>query len=83
MSERRLQNQAASHAHLHLKNVAESLDRLVDEYRFDRIVIGGPVEATSELQNLLPKRVRVRLVGRLSVAVTASARDVLAETLRI
>lgn len=83
MSERQLQNQAASHAHLHLKHVAESLDRLVDEYRFDRILIGGPVEATSELQNLLPKRVRGRLVGRLPVAVTASARDVLAETLRI
>jgi peptide chain release factor subunit 1 len=83
MSERRLQNRAASHAHLHLKQVAESLDRLVDEYRFDRILIGGPVEATSELQNLVPKRVRGRLVGRLSIAVTASARDVLAETLRI
>ena len=83
LSERRVQNQAASHAHLHLKHVAESLDRLVDEYRFDRLLIGGPVEATSDLQNLLAKRVRGRLVGRLSVAVTADVRDVLAETLRI
>src|SRR6185369_9380947 len=54
-SERGLQNKAASDVHLHLKHVAESLDKLVHQYRFDRILIGGPVEATSELQHLLPK----------------------------
>ena len=56
--ERKFQNKAATHAHLHLKHVAESLDRLVDQYGFDRILIGGPVEATGELQHLLSKRVR-------------------------
>jgi peptide chain release factor subunit 1 len=82
-SERRFQNKAAMHAHLHFKHVAESLDRLVDQYRFDRILIGGPVEATGELQHLLSKRVRSRLIDRLSLPVTASAAHVVEEVLRV
>ncbi len=81
--ERKFQNKAATHAHLHLKHVAESLDRLVDQYGFDRILIGGPVEATGELQHLLSKRVRGRLLERLSLPVSSSAHRILEEALRI
>jgi len=83
LSERRLQNKAATHAHLHLKHVAESLDRLVDQSGADRLLIGGPVEAIGSLQHLLSKRVRTRFVENLSLPVTASTHEVLAETLRI
>ena len=82
-SERRFQNKAATHAHLHLKRVAESLDKLVDQYGFDRILIAGPVEPTGELHRLLSKRVRGRVVERLSLPVTASAHRVLEEVLRV
>jgi peptide subunit release factor 1 (eRF1) len=82
-SERRFQNRASTHVHLHLKHVAESLDRLVDQYGFDRILIAGPVEATGELHHLLSKRVRGRLVEHISLPVTASAHRILEETLRI
>jgi peptide chain release factor subunit 1 len=82
-SEHRFQNKAAIHVHLHLKHVAESLDRLIDQYGFDRILVGGPVEATGELQHLLSKRARGRLVDRLSLPVTASAHRVLEEAVRI
>jgi peptide chain release factor subunit 1 len=82
-SEHRFQNKADLHAHLHLKHVAESLDKLVDRYAFDRILIGGPVEATGELQHLLSKRVRGRIVDRISLPVTASANRVLEEALRM
>jgi peptide chain release factor subunit 1 len=82
-SERKFQNRAAIHAHMHLKNVAEALDRLVDQYGFDRILIGGPVEATGELQHLLSKRVQGRVMDRLSLPVTASVNAVLEEALRI
>src|SRR5262249_47868338 len=82
-SEHRFQNKAAIHAHLHLKHVAETLDRLIDQYGFDRILIGGPVEATAELQHLLSKRARGRLLDRVSLPVTASAHRVLEEALRI
>jgi peptide chain release factor subunit 1 len=82
-SESRFQNRAAIHAHSHIKNVAEALDRLVDQYAFDRILIGGPVEATGELQQLVSKRVRGRILDRLSLPVRASLREILAEALRI
>src|SRR5262245_28915540 len=82
VSEHRLQNKADLHAHLHLKHVAESIDRLVDRYAFDRILIGGPVEATGELQRLLSKRVRRRLVDRISLPIAANAGRVLEEALR-
>jgi peptide subunit release factor 1 (eRF1) len=82
-SERKIQNKAATHAHLHLKNVAEALDKLVDQFGFDRILIGGPVEAAAELQRLLSKRARARVIDRVSLPVNASAHDVLEEALRI
>jgi peptide subunit release factor 1 (eRF1) len=50
---------------------------LVDQYSFDRLLLGGPVEATSELQHLLSKRVRNRVVERLSIPIKANAREVL------
>jgi peptide subunit release factor 1 (eRF1) len=83
LSQHRFENKAAVHAHVHLKHVAESLDRLVDQYGFDRILIGGAVEAAGELLHLLSKRVRGRLVDRLSLPVTANATQVLEGALRI
>jgi hypothetical protein len=46
------------------------------------LVLGGPVEATSELYHLLSKRARSRVVARLSLPIKASAREVLEEVLR-
>jgi peptide subunit release factor 1 (eRF1) len=77
LSESRFQHKADAHVHWHAKHVAELLDKLVDQYSFDRLLLGGPVEATSELEHLLSKRVRNRVVGRLSVPIKASAQEVL------
>jgi len=77
LSESRFQNKADAHVHWHAKHVAELLDKLVDQYSFDRLLLGGPVEATSELQHLLSKRVRNRVVERLSIPVKANAQEVL------
>jgi peptide subunit release factor 1 (eRF1) len=59
------------------------LDRVVDYFGFDRLVLGGPVEASSELFNLLSKRVRTRVVRRIALPVEASERDILEATLKI
>ncbi|HWP58955.1 MAG TPA: VLRF1 family aeRF1-type release factor [Candidatus Acidoferrales bacterium] len=83
LSERRFQRRADTHAHWHLKGVAEMLDEIVDRYSFDRLLLAGPPEATGELQSLLSKRVRARVVGRVALPVSASAHEVLEETLRI
>jgi peptide chain release factor subunit 1 len=83
LSENRFQHKADMHVHWHLKHVAETLDKLVDQYGFDRLLLAGPVEATAELQHLLHKRVRRRVVERLSLPVKASEREVLEEALRV
>ena len=49
---------AEHHSHWHLKNVAEMVDRLANTHPLDRLVLAGPVEATSELQRLLPRRLQ-------------------------
>ncbi len=71
------------HVHWHLKHVAEVLDKLVDQYGFDRLLLGGPVEATSELQQLLSKRLRGRVVEKLSLPIKASPAEVLEAALKV
>jgi peptide subunit release factor 1 (eRF1) len=83
LSESRFQHKAATHVHWHAKNVAQMLDKLVDQYALDRLLLGGPVEATSELQHLLSKRVRNRVVERLSLPVKANAQEVLQAALAV
>ncbi|MDW8168908.1 MAG: hypothetical protein RML74_10590 [Acidobacteriota bacterium] len=82
-SQKNLQRHHDMHVHWHAAHVAERLRELVERYHFDRLVIGGTVEAVGELMRVLPKRLRERVAGTLSVPVTASASDVLAEVLRI
>lgn len=82
LSERRFQRRADTHAHWHLKRVAERLDDIVDRYGFDRLLLAGPPEATGELQSLLSKRVRSRVVAQVALPVSATAHEVLQETLR-
>lgn len=83
LSERRFQSKAEMHVHWHLKHVAEMLNKLVDQYGFDRLLLAGPVETTAELHRLLSKRVAARVVERLSLTTKATASEVLQETLRV
>jgi peptide chain release factor subunit 1 len=83
LSERRFQSKADAHAHGHLKHVAETLDKLVDHYGLDRLLVAGPVEATAELHHLLSKRVCGRVVERFSLPIKASEHEILEATLRI
>jgi peptide chain release factor subunit 1 len=83
LSENRFQDHAAMHVHQHLKEVAGRLEKLVDRYGFDRLLLAGPVEATGELQQLLSKRLRNRVVERVSLPIKSGAREVLDEALRV
>lgn len=83
VSRKGIQNKADTHARWQLKHVAEMLDKLVDQYGFDRLVLAGPVEAASELSHQLSKRVRGRVVGRIALPIEANDRKVLDETRKI
>ncbi len=77
------QRHAERHALWHLKNVADMMDRLAAQYAFDRLVLAGPPEVTSELRRLLPKRLRSRVIGLLNLPVTAGQPQVLEATMSI
>ena len=83
LSQRRFQSKAEMHVHWHVKHVAETLDKLVDQYAFDRLLLGGPVEATSALKPLLSKRVRNRVVERLPLPIKANPQEVLEAALEV
>ncbi|MEO0249796.1 MAG: hypothetical protein ABIN58_09750, partial [candidate division WOR-3 bacterium] len=83
IAQKKLQRHHDEHVLWHAKQVAERLRDLTDRYRFDRLVIGGSLEAVSELQHVLPKPLRRLLIGTFSLPIQASHQEVLSETRRI
>lgn len=78
-SEKRFRRRADEHAHLHIKHVASLMRQLQQEFGLDRLVISGPVEATSELHRLLPRALNDRVVATWKLPVGTKASDLLRE----
>jgi len=57
------------HIKWHAKRVTDDLCAMVDRLKLARLVIGGPVEATSIFIDDLPKRLRQMIIGTVSVPV--------------
>ena len=70
-----------NHVQSHAKRVADELGAVVDRMKLKRIVVGGPVEATSMFASVLPKRIQQMIIGTISAPVDAS-RDRLNSELR-
>ncbi|MBI3951565.1 MAG: hypothetical protein HY314_14030 [Acidobacteria bacterium] len=83
MAQKKVQRHHDEHVLWHAKQVAERLRDLTDRYRFDRLVIGGPLEAVTELQHVLPKPPRRLVIGTFSLPIQATHQDVLRETRQI
>jgi hypothetical protein len=56
---------------------------LAHRHAFDRLMLAGPVEATSQLQHLLPKQWQSRVVASLNLPVEADKQTVLAATRQV
>lgn len=70
-----------NHVQSHAKRVADELGSVIDRLKLERIVIGGPVEATSVFTSGLPKRIQQMIIGTISAPVDAG-RDRLNSELR-
>jgi peptide subunit release factor 1 (eRF1) len=73
-----LQRRAEEHAHLHWKHVASMLDAMARARRFDRLMLGGSLDAANRLRDILPKRLAESIVGIVPIPVEAGKNDVLA-----
>jgi len=71
-SQAQMERDHVKHIKWHAKRVADELGAVVDRLRLTRIVIGGPVEATSIFIDELPKRLRQMIIQTVSAPVDIS-----------
>lgn len=82
-SQKNFQRSADFHTESHLKHIAQLMGQLARRHSFDRLVLVGPKEVTSELSQCLPDRLKSRIAGVLPMPTHASEQAVLEETLKL
>jgi peptide chain release factor subunit 1 len=83
VSQMKYQRDHEKHVLWHLKRVVEELSGLLQARAFDRLVVAGPEEATSQLRDLLPHELAARLVDVIPMETDASDARVRDATLEI
>jgi len=71
-SQSQFQRHADENASKHVRHIVRELETATQNRASGRIVIGGNVEAVSELFRTLPKRLRARVTGTLSLSMADS-----------
>jgi peptide chain release factor subunit 1 len=79
MSQAQMERDHMNHLKAHARRVAEELAVIVDRMKLSRIVIGGPVEATSTFTSELPKRLEQMIIGTIGAPVDANGERLLSE----
>jgi len=83
LSQSRMERRHDESVSSHVRMVAAEMGRLCEQLEVDRLIVGGSVEAASELGRALPKRLRGRLVETLPIPVASSAEVILARTAEV
>jgi peptide subunit release factor 1 (eRF1) len=78
-----VQRKADEQIRLNLRHVTKEVDSLVQTKQINRLVLAGTPEITTELRDQLPKRLSVRVIGAVDVAMDVPPADVLAATRNI
>ena len=73
----RVQHKADEQIRTNLRKVAEDVDWLVKTQRVHFLVLAGRSEVTSELREMLPKRLALLVAGAIDLAIDSSPKDVL------
>ncbi|HKA17517.1 MAG TPA: hypothetical protein VKN18_04290 [Blastocatellia bacterium] len=79
MSQGQMERDHDNHVQSHAKRTADELSSLIDRLKLERVVIGGPVEATSVFIGSLPKRIQQMVIGTISAPVDAGTYRVMNE----
>ena len=83
LSQSHFQRHHELHVLWHLKRVVDHLARLFGRRKFDRLILAGHEEATSELRRLLPRALAHRLIARIPADTSAGEAEILAHTLEV
>jgi peptide chain release factor subunit 1 len=82
-SQANFQRHHETHVYWHLKRVTECLTETFRRRPFDRLILAGPEEATSELRRLLPRALAHRLVATIPAEMFGAPAELLERTLEI
>jgi peptide subunit release factor 1 (eRF1) len=79
----RIQRKADEKLRLNMKHAVKMIDWLVETRHLSRLILGGTREITAEVRNLLPKRLAMRVIGEVDVAMDVPASEVFAATMDV
>ncbi len=82
-SQKRFQRHHDQEVALHAKRVVDALHDLSLRVPFDRLIVGGPQEAATQVAKLLPRRLHGKLVKTVAMPVTAPAAEVQARVAEV
>jgi peptide chain release factor subunit 1 len=83
LKQSKIQRHHEMHVLWHLKKVVAHLSKLQSRRNFDRLIIMGPVEATTELQEILPHVLKTRVAALVHAEEDAGDEDILEKALEI
>jgi peptide subunit release factor 1 (eRF1) len=70
-------------ARVHYRRAADHVARALAEWPAERLIVGGPDESVAAVEEYLPRPARDKVVGRVSVGVSAAPVDIAAAALEI
>ncbi len=82
-SQKRHERRHEEEVTLHAKKVIDALRDLSLRIPFDRLIIAGTAKATAQLERLLPRRLKGKLVRTITMPMTATPREVLEGILKV
>ena len=83
ISQSNFQRHHEAHVYRHLKKVVEHLKQLYRRREFDRLILAGPEEPTSELRRLLPRALARELVAVIPAETTVGGAEILEKTMEV
>jgi peptide chain release factor subunit 1 len=78
-SQSRMDRDRENHIRTHARRVADELNSAVERRKLMRVIISGPVEATSIFESELPRRIQQMIVETISLPFDAAPDKLLAE----
>lgn len=83
LAEKRYERHIDYHVKMHLKDVLDRFGEFLKDKNIRRLIVAGPDEAISELMDMIPDEIKLKIVGRANIEKYASKEEVLEKVLPI
>ncbi|MEW6109899.1 MAG: Vms1/Ankzf1 family peptidyl-tRNA hydrolase [Nitrospirota bacterium] len=79
LSQKSFERHIDYHVNLHIKDVIRNLEGMLSSGDINRLVIGGSEEAISRAKGLFPKTISDKIIGTISISISANTNEVLSK----